>query len=367
LIQEKDEDVQIRLQLIKVERHLLAERVFPTKYFHDRMAYYLERSGSGKGLAILLNGYSFLWLGSHILDSTLWANSASQAFLRILEEPGFEKWYPLAFKGLYQAFLMDRNYDRLLPVLEDWNRRCPDSVSRNLLILELKAQARYRDAVRVVSKYLEDFPEDLNLRYQLVELSYLEFDMANRARQSKTLIARFQERCQRLQDWSSYFDYAMALLISTADGPLEETYQKILQSMKKSQRLKEGSPEFQIMMLKVMDYGSKLNEQELKLAYSKRRIFLEKELNHWPDSALLLLEYGKHLLHDKTDENMACRYLLKSLTLDPTQDEANALLADVYFRQGHTTKAYHYYLKLTESALERGTWEKLVENMQRML
>ncbi|MBW7876858.1 MAG: tetratricopeptide repeat protein [Candidatus Cloacimonetes bacterium] len=367
LILEKEDEAQIHLQLIKVERHLLTERVFPTKYFQDRMASYQDKSGSGKGLAILLNGYSYLWLGSHLLDSTVWANSASQAFVRILEEPGFEKWYSLAFKGLYQAFLMDRNYERLLPVLEDWNRRSPDSVSRNLLILELKAQSRYREAVRYVSKFLEDFPEDLFLRFLLVELSYLEFDGASRSRQTKTLVARFQEKCQRVQDWSSYFDYAMALLLSTEDKPQEDTYQKILQSMKKSLRLSESTPAFQIMMLKVMEYGSKLNEQEQKLAYSKKRIFLEKELNHWPDSALLLLEYGKHLLNDKSDENLGCRYLLKALTLDPSQDEANVLLADVYFRQGHKKKAYHYYLKLTESALERSTWEKLVENMQRML
>ncbi len=356
-----------RLRVLKVERHLLAGKLREPSHFEHLLESVSTRSADGLPLGRLLCGFAHLHIGSHLLDSGVWVGTATEMFVGLIEDPVAEVLHSFAFEGLYMVFLMDGNHERILPLLENWMKRHPGIGVRRLYLQELQEEGQYRDAVRTLERWLDETPESLELRELKLKLAWKEMKDSGRAKHSRYLVARLKENCQREGTWLQYYDLALGLRITTESKPTEEAFQHMQNALKKAVRLAGEQSGLSLAMLRTLEYGERLHARDSKMSFTRRRVFLEKELSHIPDDAGLLLEYGRLLLEDRAEESQGERLLIKALTLKPDLDLANSLLGDYHFRKKDYRRAWHYWLKIIEKPISRQDWSEIVDKMQRML
>jgi len=363
-------EVEFEIQKIRNYRHLLAEKAYALEHFEQlMMRFQREAEKGGNPVAKLCNGFSYLYLGSHLLDSDLWASQAKKIFNSFLGQKEFQTFFPYAYEGLYLAHLMDYDSDELVDLLGTWVRVDGRDSVRSLYLEELYRRGDFRQGLEFVEDLLqsEDHPLEFRFKRQHFAFAFWQArggDLRERTQHLKAL----QLACSNdPTDPLVYFDLGIGLYFYMGEEPDEQSYYRISQAMKKALKLSHDQISIQIYMLKVMEYAGRLNRQEKKLTYGKKRIFLEKALAKKPDNEFLILEMGRLCLSYEQDLDLGSRCLLKALTMAPELNESNLHLGSYYFDQQDFKKAYHYYLKVIERPTTMRVWTEVVERMQRMI
>jgi tetratricopeptide (TPR) repeat protein len=363
-------EVDFEIQKLRNYRHLLAEKAYPLEHFEQLMMKF-QRDGEkgGSPVAKLCNGFSYLYLGSHLLDSDLWGSQAKKIFNNFLGQKEFHAFFSYAYEGLYLVHLMDYDSDELLGLLKTWVRLDGRESVRSLYLEELYRRGDYSDGVQFIEDLLQSGDQPLNFRFMAQRFAFAFWksrggDAKERTQHLKTL----QLACSNdPTDHLVYFDLGIGLYFFMGEEPDEQSYYRISQAMKKALKLSQDRVSIQIYMLKVMEYAGRLNRQEKKLTYGKKRIFLEKALAKRPDNEFLILEMGRLCLSYEQDLDLGARCLLKALAMAPELNESNLYLGNYYFEQHEFKKAYHYYLKVIERPTTMRVWSEVVERMQRMI
>jgi tetratricopeptide (TPR) repeat protein len=156
-------------------------------------------------------------------------------------------------------------------------------------------------------------------------------------------------------------------LNATWKHPEEEHSFKAFQAMKKALKLSGELEQIQLFMLQCFDYQAKLGASEKRLAYGKKKIFLEKAISVRPDNPNLLMELGALCVQFDEDREYGYRYLMRAITLDPDLFESNYHLGEYYFGKGDFRQAYHYYLKMVEQPVFPSLWIQILDRMQKMV
>ena len=363
-------EVEFELLKLRINRHLLAEKAYPLSTFEDMMVKRQNgAAGSSNPLVHISLGFCYLYLGSHLLDSDLWASKSRKVFLDFLERKDLRSYYPYAFEGLYMVYLMENQGEELIDLLRNWVKIDGRDKVRKLYLEELYRRQEWKEGLAAVRSFLKDHVDSLTLREYGQRFSSSNWKSNGAKPEEKTAhLKALQLLCSdNPQDYLAYFDLGMALLHFSEEQVDESTYHRITQAMKKSQKLRGDDPQLEVMMLKVFDYAGRLNRQEERLVYSKKRIFLEKVMARFPDNENLIYEFGKLCLNHDQDRDLGCKYLFKAVTMSPEIVESNLDLGNYFFEKQDLRRAYHYYLKVIEQPVTVEVWEKILERMQQIV
>ena len=363
-------EVEFELLRLRIHRHLLAEKAYPLSTFEDMMVKRQnEAAGSSNPLVHISMGFCYLYLGSHLLDSDLWASKSRKVFIDILERKDFRSHYPYAYEGLYMVYLMENQGAELLDLLRNWVKIDGREKVRKLYLEELYRRQAFKEGLAALRIFLRDEPNSLSLRVysQRFAASFWKKNGA-KSEDKATHLKALQLICSdNSQDYLAYFDLGMALLYFSDEQVEEATYHRITQAMKKAQKLRGDDPDLELMMLKVFDFAGRLNRQEERLVYSKKRIFLEKVMAKFPDNESLIYEFGRLCLTHAQDRDLGCKYLFKAVTMSPEIVDSNMDLGHYFFDKKDLTRAYHYYLKVIEQPVTVEVWEEILERMQQIV
>ncbi|MCJ8345761.1 hypothetical protein MJH12_09485, partial [bacterium] len=100
-----------RLQKIKAYRHLLAERSRNTDFFSSLLLNYQKQEKQSTQIEdSLLCGYSYLYLGSHLLNVDEWVSGAIRMFQKVVSRGSEVALHPFAYEGLYLVALLNVNH-----------------------------------------------------------------------------------------------------------------------------------------------------------------------------------------------------------------------------------------------------------------
>jgi tetratricopeptide (TPR) repeat protein len=364
------QEVEFEILRLRINRHLLAEKAYPLDHFENMMVECQKQAtGSNNPVVHITHGFSYLYLGSHLLDSDLWSSKAREVFIEIIKRKGFRSYHPYAYEGLYLVYLMDNRGDELMDLLREWVRIDGREKIRNLYLDELIRRQEWREGQEAIKEFFQDNRESLLLRQYSQRFSHASWteNGLNPEERTRHLKALQQICAENPQDYLAYFDLGLGLFYFMDEEPDESSYYRITQAMKKAQKLRGEDPELEAMMLKVVDFAGRINRQEERLAYSKKRIFLEKALAKFPEDENLIFEFGKLCLKHEQDQDLGCKYLFKAVTMSPELVETNMYLGHYFFERQDLRRAYHYYLKVIERPVTMKVWGEILEQMQRIL
>lgn len=363
-------EVEFELLRLRIHRHLLAEKAYPLETFEEMMVKQQNRAaGSSNPLVHITLGFSYLYLGSHLLDSDLWSSKAREVFINVLSRKDFRAFYPYAYEGLYLVYLMDNQGEELMDLLRDWVRIDGREKIRKLYLEELIRRKAWKEGLDAVKDFFQDQADSLVLReYSQRFARALWVENGKKSEEKTRHLKALQQVCaENPKDYLAYFDLGLALLYFSDEDADESTYHRVTQAMKKAQKLKGDDPVLETMMLKVVDFAGKLNRQEERLVYSKKRIFLEKAMTKFPEDENLIYEFGKLCLHHEQDRDLGCKYLFKAVTMSPDIVESNMYLGHYFFEKQDLRRAYHYYLKVIEQPVTVRVWGQILDRMQQIL
>jgi tetratricopeptide (TPR) repeat protein len=365
-------DIDSGMLKIKIYRHLLAEKLRPLAFFEELIQTQHERAEqSADPIQWLFGGFLYLLVGSHFLDTELWAERAGNYFQKILQREDFSHFYDRAYEGLYLVELTSFAANDILPMLREWVKcGCSEKVV-SIYIDELLRQNQPEEGIEFLHGFLQKFPENPEYRFRFFELRVA----AVRRERHKEGTDFFQKDLRRLQTLCAdspqnplvWLDSAFASLVYTADFPTEKTARRALQMIKKATKLAENRPDFLVQTIKVYDYMSRIDENERKLSYGKKKLFLEKALLENGESALLLRELGELCADSEHDLDLSYRCLMRALTLEPAETDCNPLLGDYFMSSRNFRQACHYYLKAIEEPLFGRKFNEIADKMQRMI
>ncbi|MEE2924097.1 MAG: tetratricopeptide repeat protein [bacterium] len=370
LLDANSDDVRLQLQQVRMLRHLLTDKSFDVDFFEDILIHWQDKArDTNDPLVLLRSSYNYLYLGSHLLDSSMWTYRAREGFNAILSDKEFLRYFPHAYQGLYMVYLMDYDYTELLGILRDWVRHDQSLRSRELYLRELIRCGYLDEGYQTSLDYIRDSPDALELRDLSLQLEVARWKRAGGNHdEALQILKSYQYECQNHSDDALVtLDMALALYHFGVAMQSQEMYSKCSKAFQRALRQSENHPNFIIQALKVPLFAASMNPREITHVYSKQRTLLEKGLSENSNHESLSYYLGKICVECEQDIHDGYKYLLKSITMNPQLEEANLSLGQYWYQQGDMRKAYHYFLKCIENPVSVENFHKVVELLQRIV
>ncbi len=370
LLDDHSDDVRLQLQHVRTLRHLLTDKSFDVDFFEGILVHWQDKArDTSDPLVFLRSSYNYLYLGSHLLDSSMWTFRAREGFNLVLSDKEFLRYFPQAYQGLYMVYLMDYDYTELLGILRDWVRHDQSLRSRELYLRELMRCGYLDEGYQTSLDYIRDNPHALVLRDLSLQLEVARWKRAGGNHdEALQILKSYQYECQNHSDDALVtLDMALALYHFGIVMQSQEMYSKCSKAFQRALRQSENHPDFIIQALKVPLFAASMNSREVTHVYSKQRTLLEKGLSEHPNHDSLSYSLGKICIECEQDVHEGHKHLLKAITMNPELEEANLPLGQYWYQQGDMRKAYHYFLKCIEGPVSVENFHKVVELLQRIV
>ncbi|PCJ19319.1 MAG: hypothetical protein COB02_07990 [Candidatus Cloacimonadota bacterium] len=360
-----------KLQKIKAYRHLLAERARDTEFFSSLLLEHQKQEKISLQLEdSLVCGYSYLYLGSHLLNVDEWVSGATRMFQKVISRVSDLKLHPFAYEGLYLVALLNSNNQDLIAILREWIKVDTREKTKDLYLHELLRLKLYKEGLLFLQDEIKENPSDLKWRvykFNFMSMSWALLDKKHL--RINQCLNQYMDKCAKSggKDALAYFDLGMAYLIFTTSRPSAEILSRAQEALKKSIRLDSTLIDLHEYMLYCFDYEGKLEKIRPEWVSSKKKTYLEKVISMNPIADKLLMKLGLLCLNQSNDHESGRRYLQKAITINPELKEIDFYLANHFFKEELFKSSYHHYLKFIENAIPLVEWEQVKNNMQRII
>lgn len=370
ILQTDSDNVKLQLKQVRILRHLLTDKSFDVDFFEGVLLHWQDKSMStGDPMVLLRNSYNYLYLGSHLLDSSMWTYRAREGFNAVLSNKEFLRHFHQAYQGLYMVHLMDYDYTELIGILRDWVRHDQSFNSKELYLQELLRCGYLDEGYQTSLDYIRDLPTELTIRDLSLKLEVARWKRAGaNTDEALQILKSYQYECQNHSD-DPYVTLDMALALYNFGVVIksQEMFAKCSKAFQRALRQSENHPDFIIQALKVPLFAAVMNSRERAHVYSKQRTLLEQGLSEYPNNELLCLKLGQVCIECEQDTHEGQKYLLKAITMRPDLEEANLYLGKYWYAQNDLRKAYHYLLKFIENPVSVDRFHNVVELLQRIV
>lgn len=370
LLKVNSDDVQLQLQQVRTLRHLLTDKSFDTDFFEGILLHWQDKSlNTNDPMVFLRSSLNYLFLGSHLLDSSMWTYRAREGFNAILSNKEFLRFFRQAYQGLYMIHLMDYDYTELVGILRDWVRHDQSLNCRELYLYELMRCGYLDEGYQTSLDYIRELPQELSLRDLSIQLEVAKWKRSGgNADEVLQILKTYQYECQNHSD-DPYVTMDMALALYNFGIVLQsqEMYAKCSKAFQRALKQSENHPDFIVQAMKVPVFAAAMSSREKVHVYSKQRTLLEQGLSEHANHELLCLKLGQICIENEQDIHEGYRYLVKAITMQPELEEANLHLGHYWYLQNDLRKAYHYFLKCIESPVRVDKFHEVVDLLQRIV